>query len=94
MNRLQEALEGTRDRESHLAERVAASVADGHRSPHAFLHSFERCDAQGAILVPTNDNQPIASIASLVRLNRSGAVAGALASESKSLAQSNKSRDH
>ena len=40
INRLQEALEGTRDRESHLAERVAASVADGHRSPHAFLHSF------------------------------------------------------
>src|SRR5215470_10555102 len=26
INRLQEALEGTRDRESHLAERVAASV--------------------------------------------------------------------
>jgi hypothetical protein len=40
INRLQEALEGTRDRESHLAERLAASVADGHRSPHAFLHSF------------------------------------------------------
>ena len=39
INRLQEALEGTRDRESHLAERVAASVADGHRSPHAFLRS-------------------------------------------------------
>jgi ABC-type uncharacterized transport system substrate-binding protein len=39
INRLQEVLEGTRDRESHLAERVAASVADGHRSPHAFLHS-------------------------------------------------------
>ena len=36
INRLQEALEGTRDRESHLAERVAASVADGHRSFLAF----------------------------------------------------------
>ena len=34
INRLQEALEGTGDRESHLAERVAASVADGHRSAH------------------------------------------------------------
>ena len=41
INRLQEALEGTRDRESHLAERVAASVTDGHRSPHAFLRSFK-----------------------------------------------------
>ena len=35
INRLQEALEGTRDRESHLAERVAASVADG-------LHVFQK----------------------------------------------------
>ena len=41
INRLQEALEGTRDRESHLAERVAASVTDGHRSPHVFLRSFK-----------------------------------------------------
>src|SRR6516164_6598454 len=40
INRLQEALEGTRDRESHLAERAAASV-NGHRSPHAFLRSFK-----------------------------------------------------
>jgi len=34
-------LEGTRDRESHLAERVAASVTGGYRSPHAFLRSFK-----------------------------------------------------
>ena len=34
INRLQEALEGPRDRENHLAERVAVSVADGHRSAH------------------------------------------------------------
>jgi len=30
MNRLQAALQGPLDRESHLAERVAASVAEGH----------------------------------------------------------------
>ena len=53
INRLQEALEGTRDRESHLAERVAASVTGGYRSPHAFLRSFKIVAVEDAILPRT-----------------------------------------
>jgi len=61
INRLQEALEGTRDRESHLAERVAASVADGHRSPHAFLHSFYGSSFTRTVGAST-DREPVAML--------------------------------
>jgi hypothetical protein len=54
-------LEDTRDRESHLAERVAASVTDGYRSPYAFLRSFKIVAVEEGDITSTASRSSVAA---------------------------------